>query len=119
MLCVRGKPPPLALPPNPVNASTSVLRMVNTQSSFALTDLEFALRTARALVSTLPDKATSFVADALARTVDPRLRHLIEPALAALGRNDVTAARKWLDRACEYEAARRERIQSRGRRIDP
>ena len=82
--------------------------MVNTQSGFALTDLEFALRTARALVSTLPDKATSFVADALARTVDRRLRHFIESALAALGRNDVTAARKWLDRACEYEAARRE-----------
>ena len=82
--------------------------MVNTQSGFALTDLEFALRTARALVSTLPDKATSFVADALARTVDRRLRQLIEPALAALGRNDETAARKWLDRACEYEAARRE-----------
>lgn len=95
------------------------VRIVNTQSGSALTDLEFALRTARALVSTLPEKATSFVADALARTVDPRLRHLIEPILAALGRNDVTAARKWLDRACEYEEARRERIQSERRRVDP
>jgi hypothetical protein len=73
-----------------------------------LTELEFALRTARALVSTLPDKAINFVGDALARTVDPRLRHLIQPALSALGRNDAIAARKWLDRACEYERARRE-----------
>lgn len=78
-----------------------------------MTELEFALRTARALVSTLPDKAAEFVANALARTVDPRLRHLIGPALAALGRDDATAARKWLDRACEYELARRERIKLR------
>jgi len=62
-------------------------------------------------VSTFPDKATDFVLDALGQTVDPRLRHLIEPALAALGRNDAIAARKWLDRACEYERARRERIR--------
>jgi hypothetical protein len=82
--------------------------MVNTQSGSALTDLEFALRTASALVSTLPDKATNLVADALARTVDPRLRHLLRPTLAALAPNDVTAARSWLDRACEYERARRE-----------
>jgi hypothetical protein len=57
-----------------------------------VTELEFALRTARALLSTLPDKATDFVANALARTVDPRLRHLIEPAPAALGRDDALAS---------------------------
>jgi len=78
-----------------------------------VTELEFALRTARALVSTLPDKATDFVANALAGTVDPRLRHLIGPALAALGRDDAIAARKWLDRACKYERARRESIKLR------
>ena len=78
-----------------------------------MTELEFALRTARALVSTLPDKATDFVANALAGTVDPRLRHLIGPALAALGRDDAIAARKWLDRACKYERARRESIKLR------
>lgn len=54
----------------------------------AVTELEFALRTARALLSALPDKATDFFANTLARRVDPRLRHLIEPALAALGRDD-------------------------------
>jgi hypothetical protein len=86
---------------------------------WALTDLEFALRTARALVSTLPDKAIGFVATALRETVDPRLRHLLLPALAALERNYVPAARKWLDRACEYEAARREPHALGGRRIDP
>ena len=31
----------------------------------ALTEIEFALRTARALASTFPDKATNFVANAL------------------------------------------------------
>ena len=85
--------------------------MVNMRLGSALTELEFALRTARALASTLPDKAIDFVVNALGRTVDPRLRHLIEPALAALGRKDATAARKWLDRACEYERARRESIR--------
>ena len=50
-----------------------------------MTELEFALQTAKALVSTLPDKATDFVAKALARTVDPRLRHLIGPALPRSG----------------------------------
>jgi hypothetical protein len=77
-----------------------------------MTEAEFALRTARALASTSPDKATNFAATALARTVDPRLRYLIEPALVALGRNDAIAARKWLDRACEYDRARRERINA-------
>ena len=47
----------------------------------SMTEAQFKLRTARALASTFPDRATNFVADALARTVDPRLRHLIEPAL--------------------------------------
>jgi hypothetical protein len=77
----------------------------------ALTELEFVLRTARALVSTFPDKATNFATNALALTVDPRLRNLVQSALAALGRNDTIAARKWLDRACEYELARREKIK--------
>ena len=76
----------------------------------SMTEAQFKLRTARALASTFPDRATNFVADALARTVDPRLRHLIEPALVALARNDAIAACKWLDRACEYDRARRERI---------
>jgi hypothetical protein len=76
-----------------------------------LTELEFVLRTARALVSTFPDKATSFATNALALTVDPRLRTLIQPALAALERNDTIAARKWLDRACEFECTRRERMR--------
>ena len=87
--------------------------MVNAELGSALTEIEFALRTARALASTFPDKATNFVVDALRQTVDPLLRHLLEPALAALGRNEVIAARKWLDRACEYERARRERIEPR------
>jgi hypothetical protein len=73
-------------------------------------------------VSTFPDKATDFIYDALALTVDLRLRHLIGPALAALERNDATAARKWLDRACEYERAGRESIKlqmSGNNRVDP
>ena len=88
--------------------------MVNAELGSALTEIEFALRTARALASTFPDKATNFVVNALRQTIDPRLRHLLEPALAALGRNEVIAARKWLDRACEYEHARRREIIKSG-----
>jgi hypothetical protein len=73
-----------------------------------MTELEFLLRTARALVSTSPEKATNFALNSLGQTVDPRLRHLIGPALSALERKDATAARKWLGRACEYERARRD-----------
>jgi hypothetical protein len=73
-----------------------------------MTELEFMLRTARALVSTFPEKAIDFVLNSLGQTIDPRLRHLIGPALSALERKDATAARKWLDRACEYERTRRE-----------
>jgi hypothetical protein len=80
--------------------------MVNTELGSALTEIEFVLRTARALVSTFPDKAANFVVNALGQTVDPRLRHLLEPALATLGRNEAIAARKWLDRACGYERGR-------------
>ena len=76
-----------------------------------MTELEFVLRTARALVATFTDKATNFAINGLALTVDRRLQTLIQPAVAALGRNDAIAARKWLDRACEYERARRERIK--------
>jgi hypothetical protein len=88
---------------------------VNAELGSALTEIEFPLRTARVLASTFPDKATYFFVNALGQTVDPRLRHLLEPALAALGRNEVIAARKWLDRACDYERARRERIKPRMR----
>ena len=62
---------------------------VNTQSGSALTDLESALRTATALVTTLPDKVIGFVSTALGETVDPRLRHLLPPALALLSAMDV------------------------------
>jgi hypothetical protein len=43
----------------------------------------------------------------LSVTADPRLRILMAPALSALERKDAAAARKWLDRACKYEEARR------------
>jgi hypothetical protein len=73
-----------------------------------MTELEFLLRTARALVSTFPEKATNFVLNSLGQTVDPRLRYLIGLALSALERKAATAAGKWLGRACEYERARRD-----------
>jgi hypothetical protein len=91
--------------------SVEVAGMVNRRWLRHLTELEFVLRTARALVSTFPDKATNFATNALALTVDRRLRTLIQPALTAMGRNDTIAARKWLDRACEYERARCEKIK--------
>jgi hypothetical protein len=73
-----------------------------------MTELEFVLRTARVLVSAYPDKAIYFLNNALGQTVDPRLRYLIKPALAALGRNDAVAAQKWIDRACEYASTRKQ-----------
>jgi hypothetical protein len=71
-----------------------------------VTDVEFCLNTARALLPDL-DKATVFVNRALANTVDPRLRFLLLPALAAIGRKDTEAAARWLDRAISYEQSRR------------
>lgn len=76
---------------------------------FAVTEIEFQLRTARAISAASPAKAIGFVLCALSLTVDARLRFLIAPALSALERNDAEAAKKWLDRACEYEQARRSR----------
>jgi hypothetical protein len=75
-----------------------------------LPELEFLLQTARALVPVFPDKANSFAANALARTVDPRLRHLIGQAVFALTCNRCTCGSQMLDRVCDYERARREKI---------
>ena len=104
----------VALPLRGTAERRSVFRLrvwLTDDKAAALTELEFVLRTARALVTTFPDKAETFATNALALTVDRRLRTLIQPALAALGRNDTIAARKWLDRACEYERARHEKIK--------
>jgi hypothetical protein len=104
----------VALPLRGTAETRSVLRLrvwLTGCKAASLTELEFVLRTARALVSTFPDKATNFATNALALTVDRRLRTLIKPALTALGRNDTIAARKWLDRACEYECARCEKTK--------
>ena len=70
-----------------------------------MSDVEFCLNTARAL---LPDlgKVAVFVNRALAYTVDLRLRFLLLPALAAISRNDAEAAARWLDRAITHEQSR-------------
>lgn len=79
-----------------------------------MTEIEFQLRTARALSPASPARAIGFALCALSLTVDARLRFLIAPALSALERDDAEAANKWLDRACEYENARRSRGTPRG-----
>ena len=89
-------------------------RHANRQASAPLehmlvTRAEFTLRTARALLPARPERALVFINRALAETVDPRLRNLISPALSMLERNNVEAAGRWLDRAIEYERARRVR----------
>ncbi|MGC2199181.1 MAG: hypothetical protein WA633_03400 [Stellaceae bacterium] len=75
-----------------------------------VTEFEFLLRSARALSPATPEQALGFLVRALDHTVDPRLRFLMTPALSALERRDPAAARKWLDRACEYERARHDRL---------
>jgi hypothetical protein len=72
-----------------------------------VTEAEFALRTARALLSTHPDKAANFVNRALSITVDPRLRVWVRPILTMLKEADIDAAGRWLERALSYEQSRR------------
>ena len=72
-----------------------------------VTGSEFALRTSGELLPGYPAKALVFVNRALAGTVDPRLRFLVEPILSMIEQNDLEAAWRWLDRALTYEQARR------------
>ena len=74
-----------------------------------VTEIEFCLRTARALLPTKPDRALIFLNRILADTVDPRLRSLVTPVLTMIDRNDLEAAGRWLDRALRYDEARRAR----------
>ena len=71
-----------------------------------VTDLEFCLSVARALLPNL-EKAAVFLNRALGETVDQRLRSLLLPALSAIEQNDLEAAARWLDRAMNYERSRR------------
>jgi hypothetical protein len=74
-----------------------------------VTDVEFALNTARALLPAYPEKAAVFVNRVLADTADPRLRFLVSPTLSMIEHDDMEAAIRWLDRAVNYEQARRAR----------
>jgi hypothetical protein len=71
-----------------------------------VSDVEFCLGTARALMPNL-EKAAVFINRAFAQTVDQRLRFLLQPAIEAIERRDLEAAAKWLDRAILYEQSRR------------
>jgi hypothetical protein len=77
-----------------------------------VTELQYLLRTARALLPAFPEKAEGFVVRAASLTVDPRLRFLITPGLAAIDRGDAAAARKWLERACAYQEQRLARARA-------
>jgi hypothetical protein len=70
-----------------------------------VTDIEFCLSVARALLPDL-EKAVVFINRALAETVDRRLRSLLLPALSAIEQNDPEAAARWIDRAMNYERSR-------------
>ena len=72
-----------------------------------MTEIEFLLRTARALLPAFRTQAMGLISRALDLTSDPRLRFLLTPALSALQRNEAKVARNWLDRACDYEQTRR------------
>ena len=72
-----------------------------------VTDIEFCLRTARALLPTKPEKAAIFVKRVVAETADPRLRFLVSPVLLMIQEKDVEAAGRWLERALSYHEARR------------
>src|SRR5215469_2149483 len=68
-----------------------------------VTEIEFCLRTGRALLPTKPDKAAIFLNRVLAGTLDPRLKSLVAPVLSMIDRNDLEAAGRWLDRALKYD----------------
>ena len=74
--------------------------------------------TEAAITVTDADTTFSFNSIDIYSSVTP-VPYVFTGLLNGLERNNVPAARRWLDRACEYEATRRERIQSGGRRIDP
>ena len=78
----------------------SVRRMI-------ITDIEFCLRTARAVLPTASDKAVRFVQHCLQSTADPRLVPRLRTILAMLKRGQHDAAARRLDEAIAYDAERR------------
>jgi uncharacterized protein HemY len=72
-----------------------------------VTEIELLLSLAKSLLPGRPAQAGDFASKALSLTRDPRLRVLILPAISAIERRDVEAARKWLDRATEHHQTRR------------
>lgn len=74
-----------------------------------MTQIEFLVRTARALLPGLPDQALGFLVNAAAVTADPRLGHRLRRAVSKLEEGDPGAARRLLDRAVEYLDARTNR----------
>jgi hypothetical protein len=72
-----------------------------------VTDAEFWLRIAKALLPTQPQRAATFVSRVVGETVDPRLRNLVSATSSMIERRDFEAAHRWLDRALEYERSRR------------
>ena len=71
-----------------------------------MTEAEFAFRTARALLPAFRDQTANFIQRVISSTIDPRLRNLVIPIPSLLEQNNTEAAKRWLDRALEYERAR-------------
>jgi hypothetical protein len=71
-----------------------------------VTNIEFLIRTAHALVSVNITVAMRMLTRAAAETVDPRLRHWLRSALVAFEDGDCLAAQAWLTRAARYAAQR-------------
>jgi hypothetical protein len=63
-----------------------------------MSEVEFYLGIARALMPNL-EKAAVFINRVFAKTVNQRLRFLLQPAIEAIERRDVESAAQWLDRA--------------------
>ena len=66
------------------------------------------MRTARALLPGLPERASAIIVDAAAETADPRLRYRLRGALVSLSEGDPRTARRLLDRIVEYLDSRTE-----------
>ena len=62
---------------------------------------------ARAFLPAHPDKAQVFLNRAVAATVDPRLRPMVSSALTMIEAGNIAAALRWIDRALNYDQARR------------
>ena len=85
-----------------------VAKVSNSRPYRVVTDIEFCLKSARALLpGAQAQLAIVFVRRAVEATVDPRLRTRLSPIPEMIENQHIDEAKRWLTRAIDYEAGRR------------